>query len=147
MKRGMRLKLVWLVVAILFGIGELLTTSLTLIWFSIGALVVLALSSFISSIILQVIIFAIISISLLVIVTKKIVKKDKNYKYETNLQGILSKRGVVRENKLPYKTGIVIVNGEEWSAIGVNNETIEKGTTVEVIKIEGVKLVVKSTTN
>ena len=138
MKRGMRLKLVWLVVAILFGIGELLTTSLTLIWFSIGALVVLALSSFI---------FAIISISLLVIVTKKIVKKDKNYKYETNLQGILSKRGVVRENILPYKTGIVIVNGEEWSAIGVNNETIEKGTTVEVIKIEGVKLVVKSTTN
>ena len=110
MKRGMRLKLVWLVVAILFGIGELLTTSLTLIWFSIGALVVLALSSFISSIILQVIIFAIISISLLVIVTKKIVKKDKNYKYETNLQGILSKRGVVRENILPYKTGIVIVN-------------------------------------
>ena len=147
MKRGMRLKLVWLVVAILFGIGELLTTSLTLIWFSTGALVVLALSSFISSIILQVIIFAIISISLLVIVTKKIVKKDKNYKYETNLQGILSKRGVVRENILPYKTGIVIVNGEEWSAIGVNNETIEKGTTVEVIKIEGVKLVVKSTTN
>ena len=147
MKRGMRLKLVWLVVAILFGIGELLTTSLTLIWFSIGALVVLALSSFISSIILQVIIFAIISISLLVIVTKKIVKKDKNYKYETNLQGILSKRWVVREDILPYKTGIVIVNGEEWSAIGVNNETIEKGTTVEVIKIEGVKLVVKSTTN
>ena len=63
------------------------------------------------------------------------------------MQGILSKRGVVRENILPYKTGIVIVNGEEWSAIGVNNETIEKGTTVEVIKIEGVKLVVKSTTN
>ena len=119
-ERGMRLKLVWLVVAILFGIGELLTTSLTLIWFSIGVLVVFAcLSSFISSIILQVIIFAIISISLLVIVTKKIVKKDKNYKYETNLQGILSKRGVVRENILPYKTGIVIVNGEEWSAIGV----------------------------
>ena len=143
----MGLKLVWLLVAILFGIGELLTTSLTLIWFSIGALVVLVFSNFIPSLVCQVIIFAVISVSLLVIVTKKIVKNDKNYKYETNLQGILSKSGVVREDILPYKTGIVIVNGEEWTAIGVDNEKIEKGTTVEVIKIEGVKLVVKSTTN
>lgn len=141
------MKLVWLAVAILFGIGELLTTSLTLIWFSIGALVVLVFSNFIPSLIYQVIIFAVISISLLVIVTKKIVKNDKNYKYETNLQGILSKRGVVREDIHPYKTGIVIVNGEEWSAVAVDNEIIEKGTTVEVIKIEGVKLVVKSITN
>ena len=141
------MKLVWLVVAILFGIGELLTTSLTLIWFSIGALVVLIFNNFIPSLIHQVIIFAVISISLLVIVTKKIVKDDKNYKYETNLQGILTKRGVVKEDIYPYKTGIVIVNGEEWTAVGVDNEIIEKGTTVEVIKIEGVKLVVKSINN
>lgn len=141
------MKLVWLVVAILFGIGELLTTSLTLIWFSIGALVVLIFNNFIPSLIHQVIIFAVISISLLVIVTKKIVKNDKNYKYETNLQGILTKRGVVKEDIYPYKTGIVIVNGEEWTAVGVDNEIIEKGTTVEVIKIEGVKLVVKSINN
>lgn len=143
----MRLKLVWLGVAILFAIGELLTTSLTLIWFSIGALVVLLLSSFVKSIILQVLIFAIISISLLVLVTKKIVKKDENYKYETNLQGILSKKGIVKEEILPYKTGLVTINGEEWSAVGINNEKIEKGSTIEVIKIEGVKLVVKSATN
>ena len=29
----------WFIVAIIFGVGELMTTSLTLIWFSIGALV------------------------------------------------------------------------------------------------------------
>ena len=147
MKRGILLKLFWLVVAILFGIGELFTTSLTLIWFSIGALVVLIFNNFIPILIHQVIIFAVISISLLVIVTKKIVKDDKNHKYETNLQGILSKRGVVKEDIHPYKTGIVIVNGEEWTAVGVDNEIIEKGTNVEVLKIEGVKLVVKSINN
>lgn len=141
------MKLFWLVVAILFGIGELFTTGLTLIWFSIGALVVLIFNNFIPSLIHQVIIFALISISLLVIVTKKIVKDDKNHKYETNLQGILSKRGVVKEDIHPYKTGIVIVNGEEWTAVGVDNEIIEKGTNVEVLKIEGVKLVVKSINN
>ena len=34
------MKLIWLVVAIVFAIGEAMTPSLTLIWFSIGALAV-----------------------------------------------------------------------------------------------------------
>ncbi|WP_243238661.1 NfeD family protein [Romboutsia sp. 1001713B170207_170306_H8] len=143
----MRLKLIWLAVAIIFGVGELLTTSLTLIWFSIGALVVLALSKIVTNIVVQLLIFAVISISLLVLATKKIVKNDKNHKYETNLQGILSKKGVVKEEILPYKTGIVSIDGEDWSAIGINNEKIEPGSTVDIVKIEGVKLIVKLSVN
>ena len=42
---------VWLIVAVAFAIGELMTTSLTLVWFSIGALILMALSMFIESII------------------------------------------------------------------------------------------------
>ncbi|MGL5693046.1 MAG: NfeD family protein, partial [Peptostreptococcaceae bacterium] len=103
------MSLLWLAVAIGFGICELLTTSLTLIWFSIGALVVLFLSSFIKSILAQIVIFALISITLLVIATKIIVKKDKDYKYNTNLQGILSKKGIVKEEILPHETGIVSI--------------------------------------
>lgn len=75
------MKLIWLVVAIVFAIGEAMTPSLTLIWFSIGALAVFILSSFIDSILVQIILFAIISITLLFIATKKIVKKDESYKY------------------------------------------------------------------
>lgn len=141
------MKLIWLAVAIVFGVGELLTTSLTLIWFSIGALVVLALSNIVTSIVIQLLIFAVVSIILLVVATKKIVKNDKNYKYETNLQGILSKKGIVKEEILPYKTGIVCIDGEDWSAIGINNEKIEVGSTVVIIKIEGVKLIVKNAVN
>lgn len=141
------MQIIWLTVAVLFGIAEVLTTSLTLIWFSIGALVVLALSGIITNIIFQLIIFAIVSISLLVIATKKIVKTDKDYKYETNLQGILSKQGVVKEEILPYKTGIVSINGEDWSAISINNEGIGVGTIVEIVKIEGVKLIVRCVIN
>ena len=141
------MQIIWLTVAVLFGIAEVLTTSLTLIWFSIGALVVLALSGIITNIILQLIIFAIVSIFLLVIATKKIVKTDKDYKYETNLQGILSKQGVVKEEILPYKTGIVSINGEDWSAISINNEGIGVGTIVEIVKIEGVKLIVRCVIN
>lgn len=141
------MKLIWLVVAIGFGIAELLTPSLTLIWFSIGAVILIFLSSFIESIIIQLIIFAAISISLLTIATKKIVKKDQDYKYDTNLQGVISKGGFVKEDILPNQTGIVVVGREEWSAVSFNNEKIEKGATVEILKIEGVKLVVKYATN
>lgn len=137
------MKLIWLVVAIVFAIGEAMTPSLTLIWFSIGALAVFVLSSFIDSILLQIILFAIISITLLFIATKKIVKKDESYKYNTNLQGMIGKRGIVKSNILEDKTGIVVVDGEEWSAISINNDTINEKDIVEVIKIEGVKLIVK----
>ena len=122
---------VWLIVAVAFAIGELMTPSLTLVWFSIGALVLMVLSIFIENIIIQVLLFAVISITLLVVFTKYFVDKDKSFKYNTNLQGI------------EQKTGIVNLTGEDWTAISANNEKIEKDTVVKIVRIEGVKLVVR----
>lgn len=138
---------VWLIIAVAFGIAELMTVSLTLVWFSIGALVLMVLSTFIESIIIQIILFAIISISLLVIFTKYFVDKDKSFKYNTNLQGIEQKTGIVKEEIPPYSTGIVTLTGEDWTAISEDNEKIEVGQLVKVIRIEGVKLVVKTVNN
>ena len=61
---------VWLIVAVVFAIAELMTTSLTLVWFSIGALVLMVLSMFIENIIIQIVLFAVISINLLIVFTK-----------------------------------------------------------------------------
>ena len=137
----------WLIVAIIFGVGELLTTSLTLIWFSIGALVVMLISIFIESILWQVIVFAAISVTLLVIATKYLVDKDKNVKYNTNLQGIISQKAMVIEDIEPYESGVVKLNGEEWTAISKDELKIEKGKVVEIIEIEGVKLIVREVTS
>lgn len=136
------MKLLWLIVAIIFAIAEAMTPSLTLIWFSIGALILIFLSTFIKSILIQVILFGIISVTLLIVATKIIVKKDENHQYDTNLQAIVKKSGVVRKDILPNETGIVVVENEEWSAISANNETILENTEVEILKIEGVKLIV-----
>ncbi|MGM9531580.1 NfeD family protein, partial [Intestinibacter sp.] len=107
----------WLIVAIIFGVGELMTTSLTLIWFSIGALIVMLISIFIESILWQVVVFAVISITLLVIATKYLVDRDREVKYNTNLQGIISQKAIVVEDIEPYESGVVKLNGEEWTAI------------------------------
>ena len=135
----------WFIVAIIFGVGELMTTSLTLIWFSIGALVSMLLSPFIESVFIQVMIFAIVSIVLLVIATKYLVDRDKNVKYNTNLQGIISQKGIVVQDIEPYE--VVKLNGEEWSAISKDKVKIKKGSIVEVVQIEGVKLIVKEVSN
>ena len=138
---------VWLIIAVAFGIAELMTISLTLVWFSIGALILMVLSTFIESIIIQIVLFAAISITLLVIFTKYFVDKDKSFKYNTNLQGIEQKTGVVKEEIPPYSTGIVTLTGEDWTAISEDNEKIEVGQLVKVMRIEGVKLVVKPVDN
>ena len=137
----------WFIVAIIFGVGELMTTSLTLIWFSIGALVSMLLSPFIESVFIQVMIFAIVSIVLLVIATKYLVDRDKNVKYNTNLQGIISQKGIVVQDIELYEVGVVKLNGEEWSAISKDKVKIKKGSIVEVVQIEGVKLIVKEVSN
>ncbi|MGN1032123.1 MAG: NfeD family protein [Intestinibacter sp.] len=137
----------WLIVAIIFGVGELMTTSLTLIWFSIGALVVMLISIFIESILWQVIVFAAISITLLVIATKYLVDRDKNVKYSTNLQGIISQKAMVVEDIEPYESGVVKLNGEEWTAVSKDESKIERGKVVEIIAIEGVKLIVREVTS
>ena len=131
------MKLIWLIVAILFAVAELMTTTLTLIWFSIGAVILIFLSSIIDSILIQIIIFAIISTLMLTIATKKFIKQDKDYKYNTNLQAIINKKGIVKETIYPNKVGIVIIEGESWSAISYDNEKIDKEEMVEVLKIEG----------
>lgn len=133
----------WLIVAVIFGIAELMTTSLTLVWFSIGALVMSFLVIFIESILLQIIIFGVISVILLVIATKYLVDRDKNVKYSTNLQGIISKNALVIEDIEAYSTGLVKINGEQWTAISKNEVKIEKNKIVKIVAIEGVKLIVE----
>lgn len=137
------MKFLWLAIAIVFAIGELMTPTLTLIWFSIGAIIVMFLSSIIKSILIQVIIFAVISTVMLVIATKKFVKEDKDYKYNTNLQAIINKKALVKETIPKNKTGIVVLEGEEWTAISNGEDDINKDEVVNIIKIEGVKLVVE----
>lgn len=138
---------VWLIVAVAFGIAELMTTSLTLVWFSIGALILMVLSTFIESIIIQIALFAAISITLLVVFTKYFVDQDKTYRYNTNLQGIEQRTGIVKEEIPSHMTGIVTLTGEDWTAISEDSEKIQVGQLVKVIRIEGVKLVVKPVNN
>lgn len=138
----------WLVVAIVFGIIELMTLSLTMIWFSIGALCAMVLSIFTDNIYIQIVVFCIVAYILLYVVTKKLIKMDKSKtglwkSIDTNVDAIVGEKGFVIVDITPQKNGIVKVKSEEWSAQSIDmNETIQEGTEIIVNKVEGVKLIV-----
>lgn len=141
---GINIKLLWLAIAVIFGIGELFTAGLTLIWFSIGALITMFLTTYVESIPLQLLIFGVSSSLMLFIVTKKLVKKDEEYISNTNIDALIGKYGIVEEDLSNIKYGIVNLEGEKWTAVSEEDVVIKKGEKVKVLRIDGVKLVVKS---
>lgn len=134
----------WLIMVILLAVAEILTINLVTIWFALGALSALILSLFNIGFMWQMWCFIIISVATLALTKPLVKKKLDSKKTSTNADMLIGKVGIVTEIISSDKfAGEVKVNGQVWSAVGEEGETIEKGSKVKVIRIEGVKLVVK----
>ena len=135
---------IWLIIAGVCLIVEIMTTGFLVFWFAIGALLAMVTSIFIDNIIIQTAIF-VISSGLLIFATKPFVEKfvqNKN-SISTNVYSIVGKTGIVIQDIDSINgTGQIKVAGEVWSAIGLNQTNIQKGTEVKIDEIKGVKLVV-----
>ncbi len=138
----------WLIAAGIFFVIEIFTAGFLVFWLGIAALIAMIVSFFIPNLTIQMIVFIIFSIILL-LATKPLIKKFMNVKEtKTNAFSIIGKKALVIKNiDSINKSGQIKVNGEVWSAIGKNDDTIEKGTEVEVVSINGVKAVVKPASN
>ena len=136
---------VWLGVIALTLIIELCTMELVSIWFTLGAIIPFILSAIGGIYIeLQIAIFVVVS-ALLIIFVRKYAKKLllKNMNEKTNLDSIVGKHFRVVEETTFEKNGTVKINDGVWSIMGENQETIEKGSIIEVLRVEGNKLIVK----
>ena len=135
---------IWLIAAGVFFVAEMITTGFLVFWLGIGSLLAMITSFITDSIFIQTAVFVISSV-ILIPLTKPLVKKyiDTGKSTVTNAYGVIGKTGIVTVdiNTLDA-TGQVKVNGEIWSAKADTN--IPKGTKVEVLKIDGVKLIVTS---
>ncbi len=135
---------IWLIIAGIFFIGEMLTVGFLIFWLGVGALIAMIASFFTDNIIIQTSIFVISSVVLL-LATKPFVKKFVDIKKtNTNVFSIVGKKAVViKEINSINSTGQIKVNGEVWSAESDGDETIEEGSEVEIIEVRGVKAIVK----
>lgn len=134
---------IWLILAGVFVIGEVLTSGFLIFWLALGSLIAMAVSFLTDSIIIQTTVFLISSV-ILILATKPLVRKFANTEtVKTNVSSIIGKKGLVTKDiNSINSTGQVKVDGELWSAIGENDMEISKGTEVEVIEIKGVKVIV-----
>lgn len=136
--------IVWVALAILLIVVEALTMGLTTVWFAGGALAALVVSLLGGGIPLQVGVFALVSLVLLAFTRKIFVGKMNVGSTKNNVEAIIGTKGIVRSMVKPYEMGEVFVDGKIWSCICKDNsQTIEEGTEIRVVAIEGVKLIVE----
>ncbi len=135
----------WLIIFVIMVVLELITISLTSIWFAAGALAAMLLSFTRAGFIAQVILCIAISVALLILVRPWARKHFNNGRVRTNAQSLIGQDGVVIEGIDNIKAqGRVSVNGQEWAARSTDESVnIPEGEQVVIEEISGVKLIVK----
>lgn len=137
---------VWLILFVIFVVAEVVTAgALVSIWFCIGALAAMVAARAGTHIMVQVVVFLVVSVALLIL-TKPFIKKVLKQKNEpTNADVIIGRIGVVVENinNLEEK-GAVKIDGKIWTARSLEDgREIQKDSKVKIVKIQGVKVLVE----
>lgn len=135
---------IWLAVIFLALVVEGMTAQLISIWFVPGGLAGLISGFCGAGEWIQVLIGAAVTLVCL-IATRPLVNRVMNSrKVETNAGRLVGQTGVViQEIRNLDAMGQVKIQGSVWSARSENGEVIPQDKTVSVLRIEGVKLIVK----
>ena len=135
----------WLIASGIFFIAEIITTGFLVFWLGVAALITMCVSFFTDNLMIQASVFVILS-AVLILATKPFVKKfvhKKDNTEKTNAFSIIGKTAlVIKDIDSINGVGQIKVDGEVWSAEGINGSNIEKGTKVEIKKIDGVRAIV-----
>lgn len=135
---------IWLGIAVAAAIIEAAGPALVSIWFTGGAVVALILALFGVSVVIQIPVFIVVS-AVLLATTRPIAKKYVNSRLQpTNADRIIGSICPVTESvDNRAGRGEVYVDGKRWSARSESDEPIAEGAEVEILRIEGVKVIVR----
>ncbi len=135
----------WLVIAVILIVIELITVSLTSIWFAIGAICSAFCTLFTDNLWPQLIVFIAVSVILFIFTRPFAMKHLHLGKEKTNIDSIIGQQAVVTETIDNIKgTGHAKINGLDWTARSVDETAIlPKDSVVTVKEVRGVKLMVE----
>ena len=137
-------EMIWLVLLAICLLIEASTLGLVTIWFGGGALVAFVVALFTDNVAIQGIIFLLVSVLLLIFTRSIAVRYINARRTKTNVDSLIGQQGRVTEQIDNFKeTGVVHLNGLEWTARSEQDEIIETGEAIVVKKISGVKLIVE----
>ena len=140
--------IMWLILLACFLVVEAITVGLTTIWFAGGALVAAIASGLGAGILIQWVLFLIVSLALLIFTRPMAVRYMNKGVPKTNVNSLIGERAVVIQkiNNLE-QTGQVRINDIEWMARTSSDEvTIPEHAIVKIEGVQGVKLIVKEET-
>ncbi len=133
----------WVLTFALLIVVEAFTAGVVSIWFAFGALAAFVASMFDVHFVWQLMAFVVVS-AITLVYTRPIIKKWLNVKItKTNVDAILGRIGVVTEPVFQNEFGEIKIDGVRWTAKLAGDGPLERGELVEVIAVEGVKLIVK----
>lgn len=135
----------WIILSGICFIIEIATVGFLVFWFGIGALIAMVVSFFTPNIALQTASF-VISSTLLLFCTRRFANQFSKEvdTIQTNAFSIIGKNGIVIKEINPISgEGQIKVGSEVWSAKSSDGRKIEPSTEVEILKIDGVKVIVK----
>ena len=140
----MIMEIIWLCLLIVFVIGEAATVGLTSIWFAAGSLVALSCALLGGPEWLQIALFIVISAGLLLAI-RPIAHKYFNTKVQpTNADRVIGATARVTEEIDNFHgQGAVVIGSMTWTARSSEDVVIPVGSTVRVLRIEGVKVFVE----
>jgi len=141
-----QMMILWIILLFVFIVLEALSMGLTTIWFAGGALAALIVEMLGGGVLMQVLIFLIVSLILLYFTRPIAMKYFNKDREKTNLDSLIGKPAEVTDTIHNLQgTGKVMVAGQEWSAKSMEDDRIfQTGETVTISAIQGVKLVVES---
>lgn len=135
--------ILWLIILAVLIFIEIITLGLTTIWFAGGALVAFIVSLFYDNLLLEVILFLVVSVVLLYFTRPFVMRYFNPKRTKTNYEGVIGKIALVTATIDNINAvGQVVVDGQEWSAKALEDVVIEKDTKVKIHGITGVKLIV-----
>jgi len=133
----------WLIIAIVLGIIEMLTVEFTFLMFAGGALAAAAAGGFTDSVVIQIAVFAIVSVILLFTV-RPWARRHIDQSSPESRTNVDSLPGKIAEalSDVTARGGRVKLDGEVWSA-RTYGAPIPEGSIVVVTRIDGAHAIVE----
>lgn len=134
----------WAAMAIIFLIAELFTSGFFLVCFGVGAAAAALLAYLGVDPLLQVAAFIAVSAVAVLLtrpLTRRLNEQQQNF---VGSDRVLGKQAIVLTEIDPaLGAGLVRVDAEEWRAVSEDGRVIAKAAIVEVLRIDGTRLVVR----
>jgi membrane protein implicated in regulation of membrane protease activity len=136
---------IWMILAAFFIVAEIFTAGFFLLWFGVGAAVAGVLALFGVGFGWQLGAFVLVSGVLFAVSRRFAEKFTKKQPPGIGADRFIGREGLVLEDIDNVKnTGRVRLKKEEWRADSESGEVIPAGEQVEVIRLDGTHLVVKT---